>query len=434
MNLASLMACAICRDALTADQHDDTIIYRHAVTEDDHQPRPVNASLLKSVRNACHTCTAAPPVWNYRTSHLQIGTSIDGPIETYNEQWHVCLRCAQFIEADDSDGLTARCAGRMRWHPDSPDYAILRLLHRGIVLSRSERTLLTTTPWPPARFSAEMLPKVRDRLTGLLRGPANLPTPINDPGQRQALAARLDLIPMYWINQEYTAQVQAVTGEQPTAWINDELAPSDAGLLVWPEPVSHTRQLAAVSWTPQADGWIFIGYQSIGAGGGTDQDLMQTLRHEIGWLVPIHAEYIARGTGINGEHPLGPLATTWLFIHQRLTQTIAAKPDKPTTKAYARAKRPAPDIRIVQIHPRRAEPPQPADPTTGRSRAKPDHRFWVSGHERNQAYGPGRSLRQKIDIQPFLKGEEHLPIKLSTTVRVLGRRAEHDKAPGTVDD
>jgi hypothetical protein len=44
----------------------------------------------------------------------------------------------------------------------------------------------------------------------------------------------------------------------------------------------------------------------------------------------------------------------------------------------------------------------------------------VSGHERQQAYGPARSLRRPVDIQPFLNGDEHLPIKLSTTVRVLG--------------
>jgi hypothetical protein len=236
---------------------------------------------------------------------------------------------------------------------------------------------------------------------------------------------------MYWINHEYTAQVQAVTADQPTAWVNDELAPSEAGLLAWPEPVGQLGQLAAVSWVPHADGWLVIGYRSIGAGAGIEEALMPTLRHEVGWLVPIRAGYLARGTGIDGTHPFGPLATTWLFIHQRMTETIAAKPDKATAKAYARAKRPAPDVRIVQIRPRPTPPvPEATKPVSPRTRAKPDYRFWVSPHDRQQAYGPGRTLRKKIEIQPFLKGDEHLPIKLSTTVRALGKTTAKDAAQG----
>ncbi|KAB1116852.1 hypothetical protein F6X54_10240 [Micromonospora aurantiaca] len=426
MNLATLMACATCHQALTGNLRGDSIVYRHPVTEHDHEALPVDASQVRRVFNRCHTCTGAPPVWNYRTGLIQIGALAAGAVETYNDQWHVCYRCAQFIEADDSDALTAHCAGLMHWPPHSDEYTILRTLHRGIVIGRESRTLLTTTDWPPARITADMLPKVRDRFTRLLRGAANLPAPINNPDRRRTLANQLDLVAMYWINHEFTELVNAVSSDQPPATVTDDIAPSPAGLIAWPNPVGSARHLAAVSWTPHANGWQMIGYRSIGR--ATDEELMPRLRHEIGWLIPIHAEDVPRGSTLDGSHPLGPLITTWLLINQQTAETVPAKLPKGTTKSYQRSQRPIPEVRIVRIKPRSPNSTPPVSQAGGtRTRAKPDHRYWVSGHERQQAYGPGRSLRRKVEIQPFLKGDEDLPIKLSTTVRVLGSRTASRK-------
>lgn len=432
MNPATLsMACAVCLTPLNV--YDGQYLHPAYRDTDGHHPVPVPTTSLHTVHRVCDFCADPRPLWTYVGGEqvIQMVGSQRQTLESHDETWQACAACSADIEAGRYQEPAQRAARRFGRF-DEVIWLTASSMHNAFFADlRPGRTLTTTTPWPPARITAEMLPKVRDRLTGLLRGPATLPASINEPGQRHALAARLDRIPMYWINHEYTDQVQAVTADQPTSWINDELVPSEAGLLAWPEPVGRTGQLAAVSWTPQANGWLVIGYRSIGSGTDIDQVLMATLRHEVGWLVPIHTEHIARGTGIDGKHLLGPLASTWLFIHQRMTETIAAKPDKSTAKAYARAKRPAPDIRIVQIRPRPAAPRQPAEPTPDRTRAKPDHRFWVSGHERNQAYGPGRSLRQKIEIQPFLKGDEDLPIKLSTTVRILGRRTDDDHKAGT---
>ncbi len=150
---------------------------------------------------------------------------------------------------------------------------------------------------------------------------------------------------------------------------------------------------------------------------------MPALRHEIGWLVPIHAEHIARRTKLDGRHPLGPLVTTWLLIKQQMAETVPAKLPKGTTKVYQCKRRPTPEVRIVRIKPRTTmQLPERSQSAGLRTRAKPDHRFWVSGQERQQPYGPGRSLRRPINIEPFLKCDEGLPIKLSTTIRVLGTR------------
>ncbi|KXK59537.1 hypothetical protein AWW66_23640 [Micromonospora rosaria] len=426
MNLATLTACATCHLALTETTDGHRTTFRHPVTG-RHDVVPVDARSIPQVFDRCHTCTAAPPVWNYRTGLLQIAALPAGVVETYNDQWHVCYRCAQLIEADDSDALTAHCAALMLWPPRSAEYAVLGTLHRGIVIGRDGRTLLTTTEWPPARLTADMLPKIRDRLTGLLRSPADLPAPVNDPGDRRTLAHQLDIAPLYWINHEFTDMVNHVSGTQPPATVTDDLVVSPSGLIAWPEPVGSTRQLAAVSWTPHADGWQVTGYRSIG-GTAVDDDLMPALRHEIGWLVPIHAEHLTRRTRIDGRHPLGALITTWLLITQQLTEAVPAKLPKGTTKAYQRDRRPAPEVRIIRIRPRSTTPPAPQRQAAGGpAPAKPDHRFWVSGHERQQPYGPGRRLRRTITVEPFLKGDDDLPIKLSTTVRVLGGQATDKK-------
>jgi hypothetical protein len=275
-----------------------------------------------------------------------------------------------------------------------------------------------------------MLPKIRDRLTRLLRSPTNLPAPINDSELRRTLANQLDLVPMYWINHEFTGLINEVSTSQPPATTTGDLTPSPAGLIAWPDPVGTSQRLAAVSWTPHLDGWQVIGYGSIGS--AVDEDLMPTLRHDIGWLEPVHAEHIPHGTTLDGTHPLGPLLTTWLLINQQLADTVPAKLPKTTIKAYQRSRRPAPDVRIAGIRPRGTTPPERTDLGSPRTRATPDHRFWVSGHERQQAYGPGRSLRRTVTIQPFLKGNDDLPIKLSTTVRVLRNQA-HD-AEENADD
>jgi hypothetical protein len=421
MNLTTRMACATCRRVLTEHRYGDQVEYRHPVVEAAHEVVPVDAGQVRRPFDRCHTCTDDLPVWNYRTGLIQILAYEAGALLSYNDQWHVCYRCAQHIEADDIEGLTARCAAIMGWHAGSNEYEELGLLHRGITLGREGRTLLATTQWPSARITADMLPKTRDRLSGLLRSTADLPTPINDPGQRQSLASQLDLAAMYWINDEFTELVNTISSDQPTARITDELVPSPAGLIAWPGPVGSTEQLAAASWTPHADGWLVVGYRSIGS--ALDDDLMPALRHEIGWLLPIHAEYLPHRAPLDGGHPLGPLVTTWLLINQQMAEAVPAKLSKSTTRAYQRSKRPAPEVRIVQIKPRSTGPgPKRTERASERTRAKPDHRYWVSGHERQQAYGPGWSLHRTVDIQPFLKGDEGLPIKLNTTVRVLGSR------------
>ncbi len=418
------MACAVCAYALTAIDDNEQITFEHPVVPDSgHDPQPVPAHQLDDVYRRCHLCSRQEPVWIYRTPQIE-ALSYGGTqqiSQTYSTQWHVCYPCAQLIDSDDADAVTRRSIAVMGWHPTDPRAQILAGIHRTIVLTREPgRTLLTTSRWSPAQLKAATLPKIRDRLTGLLRGPVILPAPLHGAELRALLADRLDQARLYWIDPQFTTLVADVLADLPDTAITERIVPPGGGLLVWPTPVDHRHRIAAASWTSRHDGWQILCYRSVGA--DLPAILMEKMRHEIGWLIPIHAIHVRRGAVINGGDPLAALVAAWLIIAQQLATDEPAPVDPPIRKAYARAHRKPPEVRLVRIKPSSPDP-QPTKSGTGRTRtgrAKPDHRFWVSAHERNQAYGPGRSLRKKITIDPFLKGPEDLPIKASTTVRILG--------------
>ena len=418
------MACAVCTYALNAIDHgDDTLPFQHPVapTNGDHDPVPVPAWHLPEVYRRCHLCSVDEPVWMYRTAEIE-AMAIGGtrPVgQTYSTQWHACLPCSRLIEADDHLALTRRSIAAIGWHPSEPGARVLAGIHRAIVLTREPgRTLLTTGAWTPAPVKAASLPKVRDRLAALLHGPVGLPTPLHRV--RGLVADGLDQARLYWIDPQFTTLVAQVLTDLPDTAVTERIVPAGSGLLTWSAPVDHRHHLTAASWTPTVDGWQVACYRSLGLNlPPTD---LEPVRHEIGWLVPVHVVRLHREALVNGGDPLAALVASWLIIAQQLTRTEPAAVDPPIRRAYARAHRPPPEVRLVRIKPGTPRP-TPAATTSDQTpsgRAKPDHRFWVSGHERNQAYGPNRALRKKIDIDPFLKGPEGAPIKASTTVRVLG--------------
>jgi len=431
------MACAVCGYALNAIDDTGTITFEHPIVPDtdDHDVVPMPAHQLDNVFRRCHMCSTSEPVWMYRTP--QIGAmSVGGtrPVtQTYSTQWKVCCPCAQLIEQDDPVTLTQRSVAAMGWRRTGPEAQILAGIHRAIVLTREPgRTLLTTGAWSPAQLKASTLPKVRDRLAGLLRGPVGLSAPLDHAERRSLLAEGLDQSRLYWIDPQFTALVAQVLADLPTTAITDRIVPKGSGLLVWSTPVDQRHRIAAASWTPRPDGWQMVCYRSLGL--DLPSTVIELVRHEVGWLVPVHAVHVPHEVTVDGSKPLAALVASWLIIAQQLTRDEPTPADPPIRKAYARAHRPPPEVRLVGIKPASSQP-QPAQAEHDRTpsgRAKPDHRYWVSGHPRNQAHGPGRSLRKVIDIDPYLKGPEDAPIKASTTVRVLGstraRRVDGDSS------
>lgn len=88
----------------------------------------------------------------------------------------------------------------------------------------------------------------------------------------------------------------------------------------------------------------------------------------------------------------------------------------PLDRVSARVSEQARRVRVVDVRERVGDGVE-RDPS-GRKYRPYDHRFIVSGHWREQAYGPNHSERRRQWIAPFVKGPRDKPLVLKDTVRV----------------
>lgn len=107
------------------------------------------------------------------------------------------------------------------------------------------------------------------------------------------------------------------------------------------------------------------------------------------------------------------------FVHcaaEWMSQWAAPRRPRRVTRAQQRQaaqegiRAPTTGVRIVDLRRREPSSDSVADTT---QRAAPDHRFNVRGHWRNQAHGPKRSLRKRVWVKEYIKGPDHLPVRLS---------------------
>jgi hypothetical protein len=97
------------------------------------------------------------------------------------------------------------------------------------------------------------------------------------------------------------------------------------------------------------------------------------------------------------------LLTLWLLSSQ---PGIAESSDAPLNRQVVRRSQRAnvqPRVRITYLRPTPAPIGRTSDPTFR-------HRWIVSGHWRQQAWGPKQSLRKPIWIAPHLKGPDGAPV------------------------
>ncbi|MGK5740113.1 hypothetical protein [Micromonospora sp. URMC 103] len=244
------------------------------------------------------------------------------------------------------------------------------------------------------------------------------PTALALGDARPKIAAGLDRACLFWIESHFTDLAEHAAAHLPDVTISRDLIPATDGLVVWSRPITP-QQITAVSWTSSDDGWQLVKYRTIG--GGLDATPLQRLREQVGWLAPIRAAHVHETQTLpSGGHPAAALVATWLLVAQKAADITEADVGKALRKRYARTNRPAQEVRIVRIRAHQAtRTPPRTEPTADDPESGYRSRFWVSGHWRNQPYGPGRSLRRPVYISPFLRGPDDAPIILSTTVRVL---------------
>ncbi|WDQ02229.1 hypothetical protein PVK74_10625 [Micromonospora chalcea] len=416
------MACQICLSPLNTLGTPPTYVHPIQLVTDGHEPIPVPVSQLDTVRRTCDFCGDPYPTWTLlggEVAAVAIGEA-GGLVQNFGGAWAACATCQTYIDDGRNDMVVDRAVHALSLgnHPQARER--VEQLHLAFLNARVPgRTLITTTAWPATAITARDLPKVRDGLARFYRRNDGLPVALVATDARQQIAAGLDRSRLFWIDSDFTNLAEYAAEKLPDVTISRDLMPSTDGLLVWSRPVTP-RQITAASWTANRDGWQLVNYRTIG--GGLDGKPLQRLREHVGWLAPTNTAQVHDQHALPGDHPAAPLLATWLLVVQQAAEVTTAQVDKAVRKTYARTNRPAPEVRIVRIRANRSTTTTGTQSAPGDSGPSQTNRFWVSGHWRNQPYGPGRALRRPVYINPFLRGPDDAPIKLSTTVRMLSSR------------
>ncbi|KAB1118472.1 hypothetical protein F6X54_03275 [Micromonospora aurantiaca] len=422
------MACRTCLVPLNTMGTPPTHVHPVHLATDGHAPAPVPVSQLATVHRTCDFCGDPYPIWTLHGANVTavaIGSTAT-LVQNFGETWAACATCQTHIDDGRPDLVVDRAVQALDVGTKPEVRGRIQELHLAFLDARLPgRTLLTTTAWPAASIAAKDLPKVRDRLTHLYRGNDDVPAALGLTGARGQIADGLDQSRLYWIDDDFTDLAEHAATQLTALTIGHDLGPPANVLITWSRPVTQ-HQIIAASWTLANDGWQVVLYRAIGA--GLEGKPLQRLREQVGWLVPMTAAHLTEQHLIDADHPAAALFATWLLIAQKAAEVDVARVDKTIAKAYARTKRDQPEVRIVRIRGRRS-PSDAAETTPGEQGRLQSSRFWVSGHWRNQAHGPGRSLRRPVYINPFLKGPAESPVKTSTTVRMLSSHKPQGEEP-----
>ncbi|MCW7991462.1 hypothetical protein XF35_41265 [Streptomyces platensis subsp. clarensis] len=284
------------------------------------------------------------------------------------------------------------------------------------------------------------LPKLRRQTVRYLTDPASaLRRGVKDDGNVEglkALASCLEVADLFWVQQDMAALAMH-SGEQLAAarWATGD-RPAPAGLLFWQDGIgaidSHgvTIPVEACAWGPHDGGmllWLLMSRNRLVA---ETADRPFTLVTEeipppipiLGSVLPITAEPLSMAE-VDPKLPqpiVAALAAAWLLMQQpMLIDRTREHADKPTSRAYSRDGLPSPDVTVVDL--RRQYTAQDQDPTSDSLGRRYKHRWIVSGHWRNQAYGPERALRRQTWVPAHVKGPDGAPLLATEKVNVWRR-------------
>jgi hypothetical protein len=113
------------------------------------------------------------------------------------------------------------------------------------------------------------------------------------------------------------------------------------------------------------------------------------------------------------------LAALWQLTTQTdLVASTEERPNRPASRRLARRGHQPSPVRLVSLNQRTGRRRAPADVDGGRAFS---HRWIVKPHWRQQAYGPGRSLRRARYIAQHVKGPADKPLRVRDTVKVWTR-------------
>ncbi len=280
------------------------------------------------------------------------------------------------------------------------------------------------------------LPKARDQMVRMLTDPdgallRNMPAA--EP-QARRLAANLATATLWWVTPDMAALAVAAGGTLPT--VDSAARPAPSGLAVFDGGVGMVDSSAgplpadAVLWCPHPDGVEIDTFM--------DEMRLHELLAARDWTLGGHlAPLIPTGDLARSTIPAGPtpiadlpdasrtvitaLAAMWEMSTQpTLVDRQRVDVDRQVRRSYGRAGRGDPEVTLVDL--RRAYRPlggEVRDEAAGGRQYR--HRWVVSGHWRDQPYGPGREQRRRTWIASYVKGPGGAPMLARERVNVWRR-------------
>lgn len=469
----TLTVCEICKRPLNRLTEgpllDGEEMWLHSQGWKEYDHEPVAIQVKRSEQQAdtlCDFCGVPGHLhWAYAGQRLRLGGA--EAIHDYGYVWTACAACGPYIDNGDLEGLRQHALrvspmlqGLSRAERLEASMAWLPLWETFIPTIRTRQYIGPKRE--PAKLNPRLLPKLQHGLLKLWNHPSvimamtspgrthgmslpgvhcgdedsfklrfNADTPIPASAARnhtQHLAAGVGVSELYWVSADFT-RLATVAGKDFTEIsIRREELPSTFGIMVFEEPIGEIERpggaaaIRAASWT-LVPGGIWLNLYMQGEDGDPDVDV-EVMRQELGWLIcPNPGSGLPFGHEIPKTEPgeydfiLTLLATWFLMAQPGVAEQSVAPVDKKLARAYQREKKPLPSVRLVDL---RARPRRPSDATTAREGRKLDKRVYRRGHWKRQFYGPGRELRKRIWISPYLAGPENAPLyQKPPTVKVV---------------
>jgi hypothetical protein len=287
------------------------------------------------------------------------------------------------------------------------------------------------------------LPKARAqtirRITGLGLGHAR--DPILLPSDDQVLdrmVSHLRAADLYWISDDMTAlAMHAGQSLAAARWATADrpspigLAVFDGGLgMVDVAPGIHAP-VQALAWGPGPDSTLIVwnllnGPELLAQLPGADTSRVPPLLavREVRLPVtdePVSLDDLPAHEGMRPSRPIvAALASMWHLVQQpQLIDRTTVEPGRTDARSLRRAGLPDDGVTLVAL--RRQYRPSDKESDAGSDGRRYRHRWIVSGHWRNQAYGPERSLRRQTWVPSYVKGPEGAPLLSTEKVNVWRR-------------
>ncbi|MCX4543754.1 hypothetical protein [Streptomyces sp. NBC_01565] len=254
-----------------------------------------------------------------------------------------------------------------------------------------------------------------------------------------ALATNLRDAHMYWVAPEMAALAMSAGAQLAAArWATAD-RPSPCGLLWWADGIGNLDSsgvqipVEGIAWGPYEGDlmmWLLMSRSRL-ANEMQSRNGMSLIADQMPPMIPVYGETVpvtdepVSLAGLEGQLPVpivAALAAAWLLMQQpALVEHGREWPPAAEARSSARAGLRDPAVTVATL--RRQYLPDIQDIDEGRDAGgrRCRHRWVVSGHWRDQPYGPDRALRRKTWIPAYVKGPDGAPLLSTERVNVWRR-------------